>query len=367
MAQPLVKHERISANRTEGVHVAEPVNPYAAPSVTDAADLPALVARSRIARRTRRFVRLLGSFWLVTGVWLMADPLSIFTHTYVADELVGLLSFLLCLCGGIVLAFRWRWAIWSRTGLATIAAPYSAFLLRHVLKDYDVMPLGDAALRTALQWVVLFPLSAIGGAWTLWGIRCAQLSGVAYRWNPDESSGAYEYEGRPADAALVQTYSRRWNRLGWSWIVLGCAVAALVFPCLLLLKEESQRVTAPQWTAAAVVQVIAACLGAGLVALGIAIRRRNGRAARYGLLAAYILLAANVANLALPVSLFPDFVDKFADMAFAVYIALGGVGLLMAVFTHFALWSARKIERSGLPVSTRFEQLTRCKSTTTVE
>jgi hypothetical protein len=339
----------------------EPVNPYAAPKPTEFAGPPAIEVRSRIARCTRWWVRSLGALWLLCGIWLLADPLSILTHSSFVDEWVGLLSFLLCVTGGITLGFRWRWALWLGTAVAAIATTYSAFVLRDVLLDESAFA-RDTIFRTVIQWVVLFPLATIAGVLALWRIRWAQRRGVPYRWNPGEPSGSYEYQGRAVDGMLVRRHGIRWNRLGWSWIALGVGTAALVFPCLLILKEETQRVTTQQWTAAVVVQVIALCVGLGMVLLGIAVRRRSIRAARIGLGVGDLLLAINVANLAIPFSLFPDFVNAFPDMAFGLYVGLAGVGFGIAAYTHWALWSARKIERSSLPVSIRFEQLTEVRN-----
>ena len=294
----------------------EAINPYAA-SLSVAHVSHGGDVWIRLARRLRWQVRALSVLWIAAAGVVLGEPLTLFSGTSLMDENASMLALLVCVLGGCVW-FRRRWAIWLGTIATLVGVAHCTFRLRGVIAAYEVRlvaEVAELAIKTLLLSGAAFFASFLSGVYILWKIRMLHKAGIPYRFDPRLPQESYEYSGQRVDAVAVTKLAWRWDRLAWMWMTLAAVVVGMVFPCLLLLKEESYRITPAQWRIAIGLQVAALAAGLGLALIGCKVRRFSRTAAWTGLAISYALVAFGGLNLAAPRLVFPAFARDFSDMA----------------------------------------------------
>lgn len=344
------------------------INPNAPPRIS-AASLGFSTPNARQARRLRLRTRLVGVSWAILSiaiylaVYWMADlslewavaisgfPLIGEERLY-HDETVRwvepiLWSPPLLFAVGVVVALRFRWGVW----VGVIGSAVAIFVVAMVSPLWALggywHALGTAAIFAGgMLWVLG------SGLWVLRMFRALSHAGIPYRWNPNKEPWPCHYRDCETDGRIVQVYSRRVSRLGWSWIIFACILAALTIPAFLILPERF-RPTAFDWAIIGVSQATTIAIAIICSILGLAVLRRSGRAILIGVCLAYAFVVVGGVNLAIPY----DYPANYTDMACISLCTFVGIGAYLVVMSHVALTSRGKLLRAGLPETIRLTDL----------
>lgn len=344
-------------------------NPYATPR-TPTTILGTSTTAARMARRLRFSTRLVGISWAILSIamyfavhWMgelsfdwaisisgfpLAENESRYHDETVRWAVPILWSPPLLFAVGFIVTLRFRWGIW-----VGVIGSAIAFVIAAILSPFWAMggywhAIGMAAIFVGVMFWVMG-----SGLFVLRQVRALSKAGIPYSWNPDKEPWPCHYRDREIDGRVVRVHSRRVWRLGWSWIILGCMLAATTFPSFFILPERFHP-RAFDWLIMGISQAATIVIAIAWTVMGLAVLRRSGRAMVIGACVAYTLLLVGGVNLAIPY----EYPANYTDMACIVLCVFVGIGTYLIVMSHLALRSRGQLLRAGIPETIRLTDLT---------